>query len=322
MNKNKVLIIVNSPFQALCAIEAINHYGIENPVFAHVDSPIVREKTVPLIKKMGRSIFLRPEGPGTIAFIRETKNEVKEKYSTIIIGDWFSYGQYIIALFSAKRKASFIYLDDGNSTLRMDPAISGKRYRTLSQRVEYALLGVKKRIMHINERLFSIYNMEGKAPMFWEKNNFDCLRNNGNHSQMGVYVIGTNSSALTFSDTTYEEQLLLLNKHIKKTYPDDTVWYCPHRRDTNDFSSIITSCGWKIFNTDISVEVDFIQKGINPRCVFGYNSTALLTLKKIYPSSLISTIRVKLLDDSMNLRYRNIENYFAKNEIGIMEFSS
>jgi hypothetical protein len=133
----------------------------------------------------------------------------------------------------------------------------------------------------------------------------------------GLYIIGTNSSVLEFKDYTYEEYLMALFKTIKIRFPEDEVFYCPHRRDSN-LPFIYTLCrelSIEIYETKISVEFDFVNKNINPKYVVGFSSNALYTLKLIYPKAIIENVDFSLKFEPSNKENQIIQKRLFENGI-------
>jgi hypothetical protein len=79
---------------------------------------------------------------------------------------------------------------------------------------------------------------------------------------------------------------------VQKEIKNEDVWYCPHRRNKDDVEllEILDHYNTKIFNTQVSVEYDFINKGLNPLYIAGFGSTALYTLKLIYPEAIVYNV--------------------------------
>ena len=159
-----------------------------------------------------------------------------------------------------------------------------------------------------------------KTKLNMMKNSFNLLTSETSYlAATGVYIIGTNSFVISFKDETYEELLIKLINNIKGRYPGAPIYYCPHRRDTNNYSGLLKELGVNLFQTEISVEVDFVTKKINPLLIVGFASTALITLKMIYPSCSVESVRFNIEDEFTTKSIRSIENYYQANNIGIIK---
>lgn len=321
MQKKQALFIIKSPFQALCAIEAIKHYKIDESDFLCFDDEVVVKKTVPLIKSYGNIQFFHVVNLGTFQLMKQVRREIKKRYDTIFVGDYFSYSQYIIALFVAKIRAHIIYLDDGSSTISIAAPIFRKRGRSHNEKIAFFLFSSILWGKLINRSFFTIYDFKYGFPFPYEKNTFNSLVSVNNGLQHGAFVIGSNSSKMVLSDMSYVDYMKRLSNHIKKNYPGEKIYYCPHRADKNGYQDLLESLDWEIFNTINSVEIDFVLKGINPRFIVGFCSSALYTLKKIFPKTEIGNVRVNFVSENHNNRYRNIARYYEENGIHTIDFN-
>ena len=135
---------------------------------------------------------------------------------------------------------------------------------------------------HLQKTLFTIFDLNEGCPLPVEKNTFSSLVPDATLKK-NIYIIGTNSDMLLFKDLSYSEYLRHLASYIKNRYPEEKVFYCPHRRDSHDYSGLVSDLGWCMFDTKFSVEIDFVQGKLYPLFIVGFGSTALLTLKKIFP---------------------------------------
>lgn len=314
----KALFIINSPFQALCAIEAINHFKIEEVHFLLFDEPSVKEMILPIVNNRGAIHLIVAKGNLTLSIVKALNTGTwKEKFKTVFVGDYYSYSQYVAAIVKSKWGSNLFYLDDGNSTLLIAPPVSLKRGRSKREKKYYGFWNAISFIKNIKKKLFSIYDLGKDCPLPVERNTFQSLTTTQT-TRKGIYVIGTNSVSISFNGYSYPEKLTQLAKYLQTIYPNETVYYCPHRRDTNDYTDCINSLGWNLFETKYSVEIDFVQNRIYPLSVIGFGSTALLTLKKIYQNSDVKTIYMELESDSSNAEYRSIESYYMNNGIEVI----
>lgn len=317
--EEKSLFIINSPFQALCAIDAIKHYSINNPVFYVFDCGDSRDKILMLLNY--KKLFNVDIIPfvGTKDLIKVIK--AKPKYHQIFIGDYFSYNQYLIGIQLSKRNTIIVYLDDGTATLDLLPNVGRKRYHGFKLRTfSYLYLNICRNIKRVKESFYSIFDISGKIPYPVVENDFSCLMaNKADSSNKGVYIIGTNSSALPFKGKNYLDLLCGLVRIIKERYPDEEVFYCPHRRDTNNYDELLEKHHINIYQTAISVEVDFATKGINPLCIIGFASTALITLRRLFPQSKVQSIRFEIEDPFTESSIRSIEEYYSNHGVEIIE---
>lgn len=316
----EALFIVNSPFQALCATEAIIHYMVEKAHFLlFEDDSTIRKMVLPMVEAKGIVHFLETKGNLTLSIVRGlTQSEWKEKYDLVFVGDYYSYGPYVAAITKAKRNARIIYLDDGNSTLSIVPPVSLERGRSQREKAYLKFWDSLAKIKHLQKTLFTIFDLNEGCPLPVEKNTFSSLVPDATLKK-NIYIIGTNSDMLLFKDLSYSEYLRHLASYIKNRYPEEKVFYCPHRRDSHDYSGLVSDLGWCMFDTKFSVEIDFVQGKLYPLFIVGFGSTALLTLKKIFPDSEVKTIYMDLTSETDNKGYRSVESYYVDNGIEVID---
>lgn len=313
--KQEALFIINSPFQALCAFEAISHYDVI-PTFFVFDCEDSKGKTEKLLSLYGYEAIIIPF-VGTRELLKRL--DKKRKYLAIFVGDYFSYNQYLISVLLAKYNSSLVFLDDGTATLDLLPTVGRRRCNKYCLRAfSYKCLDVLSSIKRVKKTFFSIFDINDYVPYNVEKNTFGLLKAMPNQVPQGIYIIGTNSSVIPFKNDSYPSLLHKLFKYIKEFYPNEKVYYCPHRRDTNDYGGLLEENNTVLFQTDISVEVDFITKGVSPKFIVGFASTALMTLKCLYSNTPVASIQFDVDDVFMESSFRSIEDYYINHCIEII----
>lgn len=315
-------IIVASPFQALCAMEAIKSFQVEKPHFYAYESENSLEKTHSFIISRGYECEDLKDVSGTFSIINAFKKH--KKYNCIISGDYFSKFCFLIALLWSKVKTDIIYVDDGNSTLTLLPPLRKKRFKEGStlQILFYGILLLFSKIKGLTHTFFTIYNVEGKEfpyPSF--KNSFSGLCSGSDKHKTGVYIIGTNSSKTGWERQVYCDYLAIVKHYVDENYPKEKVYYCPHRSDQYNYDKECENLGMAMFNTKVSVEVDFVTNNINPVAVFGFGSTALLTLKLIFGDSNVIDIVYHSDNRQEELEYRQIERIYEQNGISLLDIA-
>ena len=319
-------IVVASPFQALCAMEAVKQFCIEKPHFYAYESENSLKKTHDFIVSQGFECEDLEDVSGTYNIIRYFKKRNCIKYDYIFSGDYFSKYCFIVCLLWSKPKAHIVYLDDGNSTLTLLPPLNKKRFKdgSIAQRIIYQVLLLYSRRVGLKRLFFTIYDVEGKGfPYSSINNKFSNLVGVSYSKKSGVYVIGTISSKTKMDKNMYCNYLSYIKRYSEEQFPQEDVFYCPHRSDTNCYNEECEQLGIKIFNSRVSVEVDFVSNHCNPVAVFGFGSTALLTLKIIFSDSQIIDIPFNnnCLNDEDLKSYRQIEREYQEKGISVMEIN-
>lgn len=287
------LFIISSPFQGLCMLEAIEHFKItEYDVLlwdipegrgAHQTKTLLKDKDIPYSTyKVRHAIF------DLIPFVMRKHKH----YKNIFIGNYSNITDEGIAAFYGSIKYRLFFLDDGTQALSIFS--DNPRYRYGSKKWECwfklynALAWIKRKQKSTFFTIFDVTSNDFNIV----KNDFRLLKNNVKTKRSGCYIIGTNSSVVKFKDFNYLNLLDLLLKKLKYLYPNEKIYYCPHRRDLNngDISRWCNCQDVELVNTRVSVEYDFVMNDINPSCVVGFTSNALYTLKMLFPDIVISTV--------------------------------
>lgn len=314
-NDGKSLFMVYSPFQGLCALNAIKQFKIVDYTFLISKNLGLRQKQLEtLLDKNDVKYTYNNSIKVTRFFAMLLKKH--QHYDAIFIGDYF-YGLsgYAQAALSARRRAKLVYLDDGASTLDLFHARAKKRTSGLVNSLIYSLYGLVLCVKGIGKPFFyTIFDIESKR-FHIIKN--ELIDNNSTKMPKDVFIIGTNSQKLHFNGYSYHEMLFALNTYIKSEYPDQDVFYCPHGGDPNneDNNEYCKNLGMKIFNTEISVEYDFFVRKIYPKLIVGFNSTALYTLHNAYPKSKVENVSFQLSNPELETAHCDCRLVFEKNGI-------
>ena len=303
------LLIVGSPFQTVCAVEAIQTFSVVDPFFIILSKNDSENAILPLIK--GYQYQVVSEGNGTIYLIRWAKN-MQLQADKVFVGDYFSYSQCVIASIMCKPHSLVTYLDDGNSTITLNPPVSNKRYKGFKKGIKMFPFIMLEKLKQIRNQFFSIFDIDSSLGFVVVPNKFNYLRNSSDSKeQRGVFVIGTNPNMIHIQGKSYSQILQKTIEDIKSLYPHDDIYYCKHRLDNTDYGELFRKLQVVSYNTVISVEVDFCRNKENPLLIVGFGSTALLTLKILFPQSVVATLSLERIGDSKE-KYRIIEDYYQK----------
>lgn len=312
------LFIIKSPFQTLCAYSIIQrNKGLNYQVLLLKDQKNANKAEAFLEKQKCRySIF---DHTGGLKSIKRRLKDYASKFDNVYVGDYFNIVMYAMAIFTTKKGGHIKYLDDGTATLLMMPPVSLPRYYyQKNRRIKYWGLNICRALKFVTETLCTIYELNNTK---WriEKNDLSFLSSNSVCDKKGCYIIGTNSSKI-ISKEDYCRVLDYTIKLIKEYFPKEKIYYCPHRADEYQYNDYCHQHGVELFETQISVEVDFVERMIYPAMVVGYGSTALLSLKEIFPKSEILSIEMPLTG-SYSERWCQINSYYKKMGINIINMS-
>lgn len=282
---SRTAVILSTPFQALCAIEALHYFKIMHYDVYLLDighkagvggtKEILDYYHIPF-QKLSYDSFKK--------FISRL-NERKEKYSRFVLGDYFSLDMYILAGWMSQKDPEFIYVDDGGSSLLIDSRKLPLKSKLRKAFADILMIGKGKK----NKKMFSVFSIQ-TSKFSIVRNKMELLKSTSASAQAGVYIIGTISGhpGLGWYNLPWFEEV---KKYIAGRFPDEPIYYCPHRRDENPLlDSWIGQASFQRHKTEGNVEFDFIRKKLNPKAIIGFGSTALYTLKSIYPDARIYSL--------------------------------
>lgn len=324
--KDKVLFLVASPFQVLCAYEAINSFHLKDyTVLVIYDLKDIRTKQLfntlryfslkytTYIAESTRQVF-------EIIFKNNVVKEleVKSKYDAVFVGDYPSAVQRSFAVRYVKKQGQIICMDDGNTSLLI---LLDKKVYSLKAKLFNIFFGVLSNLKRIKENVFFTTYSEIPTKKKVISNDLISLKS-ADFSKEGVYFIGTNSVPYCEVhqikiDTYYEmfEKILLL---LKEKQMGQRCYYVFHGRDIGNtrIEGICQKCGFETLKLDEIVEMFFLKNRIEPLMVEGFSSSALFNLKKMFPCSKIVDVNVKT-STFVNEEYEMISLYYKN--IGIEE---
>ena len=187
----------------------------------------------------------------------------------------------------------------------------------------FGILDCYNNVRFIKKHLYTIFDLGDHCPIPYTYHDFSALTETNDKSctKKGIYVIGINTEKVVLRNATYKDYLLQLNAWINKYYASESVYYCPHRMDSTDYTPLIKQLDWIFFHTQNSVEIDFLRRGIMPMLIIGFGSTALYTLKKMYPKTDVKTVCLDFEEEELNVCYRAIEVHYSKHGIESLALS-
>lgn len=323
--KHPTLFIVASPFQALCMISIVEQFNINN--FDVLVQEFDDDKSASMITSLLKEKEIKfkiHKIAHVIKDVLKVAKKINYRYDNIYIGNYYDGSLLAFAVIVSARHGKIYFFDDGTQALEIFSEIPRVRYPDIKVKVVMALYRVIAFFKEINANCFyTIYPV--KSNNFNIVNyNFNLSKDNRENDKHGVYIIGTNSSVLTILCKSYTDYLYDTISYIRKMYYNETIYYCPHRRDKNNdmIKEVCKKEGVLFYDTKISVEYDFIKDNINPYSVIGFTSNALFTLKSIYPNSEILTVYYQLVDKKSNKETELIRNRMVEFGINILDLNN
>ena len=322
---DSTILIISSPFQALCAISAIRNLCLEEyTVLALLPVKEIRnEQVVSLLKyyqvafhvqyitrkeeiRLRILAFLRPPG----------------KFSRVFIGNYNDLNLKLTAFKYLKRGGTIIHLDDGIATISL---LQNKLFSIGFLQKEYLnFLGYSRNVDYYSN-LYTIYSDIPNKKYKIQGNQLRCLSEKNTKEKGGVYFIGTNTSVYCGRQKvpikSFENYLESLFIEILAKYPHESIYYVPHGRDNSDFVRALCDKHQVIFlRPKTCVEVMLLQAKLIPTAIIGFTSTALFNIKNIFPSTSVINILINSQQEGSDyLRLKEVSNYYSRHEIQLIE---
>lgn len=319
------IFIINSPFQAICAIEAINKFKIEKyKILLNLIKDKRNEQLFNLLKKY--NIAYSTNIDESISKFDKIKLLFKKggEYKRAFIGNYANLTSYYYALLYVQSNSSIVYLDDGNSSLRF---LDDKCHFTGKTKISFSFYKMMMKIRNIKyHNFFTIYDNRPSNKYNIVINNLDILKNSKPRSEMkNIYIIGTNCyrycEAAILPIDYFKKSIKNSFAKIKLKYPNQKIYYIPHGRDTSTFpKEFCDQFGFIFHEVEMTVEIYLLSLDYTPLGIYGYSSTALFNLRKIFPNSDICNLIIPLKKDSPSYDYMNqITDYFVNHNIRKIE---
>lgn len=292
------LFIVGSPFQALCAIEAIHSFEINEykfllslindprnkQLFKLLKDQNIKYEIVGFDKKIHWNFLYK------LSLLRPRWN----KYKRAFIGDYRFRSMFCPAFERLSNNSCIIFLDDGNCNVPLLKGLSQPLYDNASGHFMKAL-NITRHIS-CGKYIFTHYADINNCNFHIYSNDFSNLSKSiRDKNKEGVCIIGTNPErfawgyGMTIDEFWIEmENILCL---IKKENPNKDIYYVPHGRDASSNTyDLCNKHGIRFVRADISVELLLIKMDVIPEIIYGMNSSALYSIRKMMPNIQIKNI--------------------------------
>lgn len=265
------LYLIESPFQLLCAFEAIGKFeSEENEVWIRYSKKIKNDKQLKFILNKLQDTEACKIKEVTISSVNRNMTDYFKiilcklylatnlfKYQKIFIGNFDS--KFINAVVSFNKKV--ILLDDGAKTINIQSAFTNdKNYDWFTM---YDLKPFKNQALYLN-RFPKIRKLLS-----------DIITRDDT-----VLFIGAKLSECGIISDSYNIELI---SKISERYSDCKIEYVPHRGDSSEKLSKLNDIpNLEILNIDYPIELWGLYNTSLPELVVSFYSTALISLNKIY----------------------------------------
>lgn len=322
------VFVIASPFQALCAMAAIKQLQITNFMFiAFIPSDDPRSKQIENffneaaikyvpIRKFTRLVWLYYK----IKALKHRDNQ----YKRLFLGDFRGIILSIIGSCYVSDNSEVVYLDDGNVTISILNNLISEPMNDIN-RVRLERVSNRRGFI-FQKKWLTIYG-DISNPNFIIKNldlSFAVQKNNLASTKGYIYIVGTNierfCDALKISQSIFVSRLESLFCQIKNEYPNTPIVYIPHGRDNSEYAiKLCQKYECTFHRAEIMIELELLHQKSNPLAIYGFTSTALYNLKKIYPESQVVNVLFECCDDNIAFQeYKMLSEYYQKNGIELI----
>lgn len=323
------IFAISSPLQVLCAMAAIKQLKIEDYRVA-----ICYDETDPRNQQLWAVLdyfkmfdrIMMPVSSRNINYYRlRSFLHHKNKYKRLFIGDYRGYYDFILGSSYVSDGSDVVYLDDGTATLSLlNDVITEPMRRSRKLFLEVV---ARKRHFVLNKNLLTIYCGLSNPRFNIENLSLENVKKTLDYKKeecRGVYIVGTNIDRyclpLGISVDAYVRKLEELIKSVKSEYLDEPIIFVPHGRDFSEYAKIIcerNGCDFR--RPEMMVEMELLKSRFTPRAIYGFTSSALYNLKKMYPQTRVVNVLFNCSEDNINFKeYCVLSEYYQKNDIELM----
>lgn len=318
------VFLVTSPFQYICANEAREIYGTKNNLLVLIeqDNPTGQKQMAGLLNEQHwDNIISYPRNKRTFItpkIIKAINKLSNGSLDTLFYSEYYAWrSKLIIRNLSFKKH---VFFDDGTMTFfdyydHIEPKNTFYRPRLL-QDFQLRLQGIKpigKLAFFENTEIFSIFNFPNCVTKYKE-NTLETLKLNLEPQSTQVTscdVFIGQGSIDEKGRISVDEYIELIKSSLKgSNYP---MLYIPHRTEASHVAERIKQIKQITYHQpSYPIEIELSKNKITPNKIVGLSSTALYTLSKIYPNSLIELVEQKsVVKGERDKRIQHyLNNYF------------
>lgn len=279
---NKTLYLVESPFQLLSALEAIEYYKTNDyKLIIRLSNKENENQLLRIVNDLdldkGRITFISVYKYGLLLKkIIEVKFMIwlyfnKNKYTVYFLGDYHSGYLTLLRRLCLKNK-TIIYLDDGASTIRANNSFTKEKFFDW----------------------FTIYDLKSLPEQSIIQHNFSYLR-----KRVADNVVAKNDQVIILGDKFYEEGMLsrensnrILEQLISALIGEKVIYLAHRGASKEKLDYIRNKYNIDVVKHDFPIELYGLYMGELPKRVVSFFSTALFSLQKIYPEIEVKLYRI------------------------------
>lgn len=324
------VFVVGSPFQVMCAVEAIRDFEITDYIFYAVMGRTPRDSQTRAVLNYFNINYIELDKYNDIypykkrlLILKSNKN----RFHRAFVGGYGSMHHYFMAMRTISNNSVILTLDDGVETITLLKGSSLPKPANILSFINDIVLWIakKKRHIELRKKLYTIYSdIHNDDYMLFPNtlghlyvNTNDCVGN-------GIYFAGTTHESfytqMGIDGREYFELIRKTFRWITKNYPNERKTYIPHGTDSD--IRLCEIC--KEFNFDYikpkhNIELFMCEQLYPPKVIVAFTSSCLLNLKRMFPY--IECINVVMvINGKIRNEYEAITEYYEKNDIMTLRY--
>ena len=326
MERKKAIFFVDTPFQLLCAINAIRDFNFINYRLIIVDdNPMRLTQIINLCNAYNLKFeFFSLSSVLKCRYYSLLKHIVfsgTHDYDYVFVGDFREYNLGLYATGYLRKKGEFYFLDDGNVSISL---FEGKFLFSRIELLKTWLLKILvNKVFYKHLKYYSVFS-DIRSKLIVVPNRLNYIYNNKmGHSVSGVYFIGTTSvdycKYLGIEISKYKENLKRCLIDLVSQYPDQDYYYIPHARDAmmEETKQLCKQYGFMFLPISECIEYYLINNDSMPLVCSGFGSTALYTIKILSPSTICIHNEIYGTSETGNFEYKGICEFYKRHGIVI-----
>ena len=323
------LFLIRSPLQALNAIEAKEKFSKneKNIIIVFYRREIDKELILNTLKYSTWSNIIIKKLKPHYQLFKYLNNLLKEfpLVNYCLIGDHSTLINYYINRLKYKH---LVILEDGTATLRTIKLLENKSYHKIKKTVYKEntffstffinLIGLDTRYLY-DASFFTIYQLDTKIPLI--QNNYAYLKKLIKQipKKRITFFIGSNLIEGIFVTKELFELELQKVVNYYKNQNIEFIYILHRKEDVKYMTYLEEKLGFKCLKFNNIIEIEFLNLGYIPSEVSTFISSAITTLKILYPSKYTF---FKLDTQNINTKFQDsikyVETQFIEEEITLL----
>lgn len=299
-NSPKIAIVSTSPLQILLAHEICKKY---KPIYVKCfimtyEGDNRYNKCKKLAKNYGYDVqpVQMNDNSSRMSILRNNLSSFfsNDGFDVVIQGMFTIDFIFSFSIKLLKYSGELVITDDGVASFQLeDSTIMERLFKTRTHKIN-SLIMYLRRIRH--SLFFTIF--DNITSSHYELKKLSLGIRMSDKTPQGIFFVGTIQEAYVpkyeppITDCQFDNLIDQTVKYIRMNYNEEDIFYTPHGREKETKSlQICKKWNLKYLPTEVSVEVDYPNHGLYPKVIVGFMSTALFTLRAMFPKAIVIDIR-------------------------------